>query len=831
MKNSWKVVDANQDWQRHILTPPSRNALPVAIQSCQGKVQQADNLLTSDNPPVRLEFTQGGPQPVVILDLGPSSPGGYPVFKVKSATGNPVVRLSYTDMLEHILDPVHGERGDFQRGKCKYLGVELPVPPANPYRYELYTVTGPGTYISPMVQGQQRWVRIQLDSENTSVEIESFYLVGVSDRSPHAGHFLCNDEDLTRLWYSSTYTCQISSIENADAWTIIEGWLAPRALAKANEVGLSRKGRQWTDYSVEFSCRIMRNPGPVSAVGWVVRAQDPDNGYVFQLDLDSRLHVRKRSAGAYTYLKPVAALETRIIDNKAYAIRCVVSGPRMETYLDGVLIDVTEDASYQKGKVGFCQPLDKWALVQNVRVTAPDGKTLLKDDFKRDLTKWDFVRTKPFVADGAKRDRLPWIGDLDWAGRNIYYAFKDPIYMTESLRMFAFHQTAEGYVWATCYPENRKKPAIGEYGYYQSDLFSAWFIPTVADHLLFTGDKAFAAEMYPVVKHDADYLWSYVEADGLHYQRYNTSKGLWSHELEDVGRFAYNNILIYDAMEETAFMADVLGFGSDAIEMRRRGSIMKAAIMKAFWNDAEGYFMEERDSKKPCFMAGSLAIAISFLDPVKARKAAAYLSKTEYWHGKVVSLTIRGNYEYGFDELGMSRLRKPMGPVNWLDAIKDPRCPGTTTECMTYPYKVDAGPNNWGDNSHPDTAMAHILTGYMLGVQPTSPGFATCSIVPHTHGLTWAKGSVPTPHGDIICSWEQPDEATGTFECTLTLPPAVTAIVGVPLGSGAFKVSLNGRIVFDTAVGFAPAVSGRRDERYVYLDAIRGGSHVLRREA
>lgn len=42
-----------------------------------------------------------------------------------------------------------------------------------------------------------------------------------------------------------------------------------------------------------------------------------------------------------------------------------------------------------------------------------------------DLSDWEFTRTPVFMSDGAKRDRLPWSGDLDWAGRNIYYAFKN----------------------------------------------------------------------------------------------------------------------------------------------------------------------------------------------------------------------------------------------------------------------------------------------------------------------------------------------------------------------------------------------------------------------
>ena len=51
------------------------------------------------------------------------------------------------------------------------------------------------------------------------------------------------------------------------------------------------------------------------------------------------------------------------------------------------------------------------------------------------------------------------------------------------------------------------------------------------------------------------------------------------------------------------------------------------------------------------------------------------------------------------------------------------------------------------------SGAAPALTNYALGVQPTSPGFATFSVTPHPDGLQWARGTVPTPHGEIRVSW------------------------------------------------------------------------------
>ena len=54
-------------------------------------------------------------------------------------------------------------------------------------------------------------------------------------------------------------------------------------------------------------------------------------------------------------------------------------------------------------------------MYNDIRVTDAQQKVLLEDDFDGDLSKWEFARTLSYLMDGAKRDRLPWSGDLYFA--------------------------------------------------------------------------------------------------------------------------------------------------------------------------------------------------------------------------------------------------------------------------------------------------------------------------------------------------------------------------------------------------------------------------------
>ena len=43
----------------------------------------------------------------------------------------------------------------------------------------------------------------------------------------------------------------------------------------------------------------------------------------------------------------------------------------------------------------------------------------------------------------------------------------------------------------------------------------------------------------------------------------------------------------------------------------------------------------------------------------------------------------------------------------------------------------------------------YLLGRYYLGIEPTSPGYATWQAKPHLSGLDWMRGAVPTPFGPI----------------------------------------------------------------------------------
>jgi len=142
-----------------------------------------------------------------------------------------------------------------------------------------------------------------------------------------------------------------------------------------------------------------------------------------------------------------------------------------------------------------------------------------------------------------------------------------------------------------------------------------------------------------------------------------------------------------------------------------------------------------------------------------------------------------------------SVMEKTMSNTNWdvtpyfmhfvFDALDQSALFGKYGVGKMHEYKVipetqtvrEMGPDK-GDYSHGWIASpTYQMPSKILGVRPTSPGFGTVLIRPQTCGLSWAKGSVPTPHGKVEVAWKVEG---GTFTLDVTIPAGTTARIQVP---------------------------------------------------
>lgn len=759
---------------------------PVRIVRCTGNVVNAEGLLRANGRPMVVTCSEANHPAQLVLDLGEASLSGYALLKTSSVKGSaaPVIRLTYSNFPDEDMVFPDGDFNELTRAGYMSRDVELPVAPANINRFEDYTIHGPGTLVAPLHQGQFRYVGVSLATPGTSVAIDdlAWAVDDFYDRQDLAGYFKSSDPRLDRLWQMSVWTAQLATLRDVNAWRVVEGRLLPRKLERGQDVGLCRAATMPESGRVETLFELRQNPIRIASIGFVLLAKDETEGLLMSLDATGRIQWIRRKNGKDDVLRESVVDGLCLTDCRPYrlAIDWKPSGEWVYA-AKAILFTLSLDGrpigefhyyvSAPGDRFGFWTPKGCWPVIDAVRLLDDNGDERFVDGFDaKDLAAWSFTRADPIVADGAKRDRLVWSGDLWWAGRNLYVSLADQYGMRNSIRLLARAQTPEGYIPACPYAET-SCAAPGDLGMFESDEFAAWFVPVLYDYWMHTGDSSLIAELWPNLVKLMDYLDSATGADGLYAPRFETSKHAFASYLQagDTAHRSYMDILLWGCLQGASRMAAAYGEEAYADRWQLAADRKRKAIEAAYWDPENGCYRAQKEDfvwiwdndllkmvTKPGvgndMMANGLALALGFVPQERCRSVAARVGDNKDVI-KFVLLGAIGKADYGLAEEAWQMIA-----TNSWSAMLSPDWDGPV--CMTEGMNTKADVRKWGksaywvDQSHPDVALAGFITRAFLGVVPLEPGYKTFKVDPKPYeGLTGAEGLVPTPQGPIKIKW------------------------------------------------------------------------------
>ena len=106
---------------------------------------------------------------------------------------------------------------------------------------------------------------------------------------------------------------------------------------------------------------------------------------------------------------------------------------------------------------------------------------------------------------------------------------------------------------------------------------------------------------------------------------------------------------------------------------------------------------------------------------------------------------VLARYEAGIDASGLELLRREWGYM----VTHGPQT--TMWESIDVQRRARHLPPSW--NHGWSAGAAPLLTHFVLGVRPATPGYGAFVAEPHPSYLAWARGVVPTPNGAIAFSW------------------------------------------------------------------------------
>ncbi len=380
------------------------------------------------------------------------------------------------------------------------------------------------------------------------------------------------------------------------------------------------------------------------------------------------------------------------------------------------------------------------------------------------------------IWDASKRDRRRWMGDLDVSGRTIDDVFFDHFLMEDTMSRLIGDAPVSAHV-------------NGIPGY------SAFWVTGETQYYLHSGSLAQLQSVHQRLIELLQYLQK--DLDERHLFADKSGAWLfvdWSPELSGNTRQSRmaTQFEYYAAFRDGAYLLNVLHDDSHAAAMKAEAQALKAAAQQNWLNSA-GTFGDRWQPNAYAVLSGVAnpkqypAIWKQVLSNVGHITYNPYII-TPYYNYYVVS--------------AMARMGQRQAALNWIRQYWGGMLnEGATSFWEGYDPAWYKGygfhQSLQADNSSGFfVSLAHgwssgvtpWLMEQVLGIEPTSGGFATVSIRPDLMDLQWAKGSEPTPHGLLGVDIHRGQNG---YITNIDLPPAVQAEVSVPISTPTMHVLVN----------------------------------------
>jgi len=372
------------------------------------------------------------------------------------------------------------------------------------------------------------------------------------------------------------------------------------------------------------------------------------------------------------------------------------------------------------------------------------------------------IAVQTAIIDGVVRDRCPYVGDEAVIDRTLDASTPDWDTQRSMLLWFAHAQHGDGAIPAS--------PIYG--GSLVLFDYNAYWVQALETYVLYSGDATLAREVWPNLVRLIDVFYpARARPDGLLVDDLGPSDYAYIRRPGTV--VAYYNAQYVLALRQAAQLARWLGETGAASRWSTRADDVASACDAAFWDAGAGAYSDTTNDPATHPQDGNaFAVLSGVATHQQALSALAYLAghdwrgygntivDTDAWDGPAWGwqaservypfmsyFELVARFELGLDSSAFDLIRR-----EWGYMVENG--PGTMWETIG-PYGGPPTDQHPSYDSGWSSGAAPALTQYVLGVEPTSPGFATFTVTPHPNDLTWAEGDVPTPHGPIHVSWRR----------------------------------------------------------------------------
>lgn len=403
------------------------------------------------------------------------------------------------------------------------------------------------------------------------------------------------------------------------------------------------------------------------------------------------------------------------------------------------------------------------------------------------------------------RERAQWVGDAKVEALGAHYCFGDNALHRRFLRQIALSQ----------YPDGHTLPVgPGDWEEHQANAipgFTAIWIHSIWDYYQLTGDCEFCASLQPHALRAIEWLHSQGAGEGgllTKIPGWNFTD--WAPGLSNGndGLRAPVNLFYLKALRTASDVSSLADDSAAAERLASQADALAEVFDRLFWNEQRQGWADMSEgghgSDTLSQQTNSLAILYGIGDNARRQVALSRLLDDPTW-------TQIGSPYFSYYLLGAL-----FASGKHDDALEYIR--------RKWGMMLDAGATTWWEEFHGRSSRCHAwsigptvdLMTQFLGVSEAAPGFKSARVAPHVADLQWAKGIVPTPHGDVAVNWRRAE--TG-FALHVSAPSAVALEIAVPAGLND-RLSLNG-------VSLDSGKIRARTSDTVALNTLPGGGYAV----
>lgn len=437
---------------------------------------------------------------------------------------------------------------------------------------------------------------------------------------------------------------------------------------------------------------------------------------------------------------------------------------------------------------------------------------------------------KLVLQDGAKRDRDPYVGDVAVSGRTAYLTHLQTSEAARNvLADLGNHQRQDGWI---------PPASISNYTLPLFD-YPLWWVVSSWEYVLYTGDTDYAEQYWQnLVKVLDDFYPSVTNtSSGLLSKGLGVTDGYGDYAfLPRTGQVTYYNALYVYALKNAAAWANHLGHKAVANRWISRTVSVSDAINANLWDAKIGAYLDSTNlttsynQTRHAQDGNGIAVLAEIATSSRAVSALNYFDShtrqlygNAFYDGELPDVDNATQRVYAFisffelqsrfltPELEESAIEEIHRLYGWM-ATHDPMITdweGIGPGGGLYEQGYTSMAHGWS------TGIVSLMSNYVLGVLPTSPGFETWDLKPIPAGIKWARGRVATPYGSIEVDWQTEGH---NFMLKVLVPKGTVASVTVPVGDNhGTKCVVNGR-----------SRAGTYHDGYLAVGTLGPGTHHVR---